>query len=225
MNYSSILLNSDSVISNSNIGLNDNKTPENKINLDNIVKNKNIASNINPNLTFSSNNKVFQINQKSSQKYSNYLIKIKESEYSIKDLITYASSLLDLREFNKCSFILKNYAIPKYPTAMFLYYYSEYFLAQQKKQEEILELSDIGSKYFVSKDLNKLYLTLQSFENCNELSPFMLYLYGVILKELNMGKQAKTMLIKSLNGFPFLWSAWVELCLISKSAELVNIII
>lgn len=231
-NYSSILLNSDreSLVSNQ-IDINEcAKTPENltnqNLNLNNnsfpVKKNKNVN-----NLTFSSNNKQ-QVDQRgnfnvSSNKFSVFYNKLKYDEMNIKDIISYSSTLFELKEFLKCSNLLKSFANTKYPTAMFLYYFSEYMIIQQKKQEEMIDNADLGSKYYSSKELNKIYQILLPLSQNNELSAFMEYLYGVILKDLNMMQEAKVAFIKSLNQFPMLWSAWAELCLISKQTEMVII--
>jgi hypothetical protein len=159
-----------------------------------------------------------------SNTYSTYLKQVKTDEAGIADIITYASTLFDLKEYMKCNHVLRSYALPKYSTAMFIYYYSEYLIIQQKKQEEYMDNSEAGLKYSNSKDLYKLYQGLKLHDLGG--NPFMLYLYGVILKELNMLQEAKVILLKSLNLFPFLWSAWVEITLICRQNELiVNILI
>jgi anaphase-promoting complex subunit 8 len=153
-------------------------------------------------------------------KYSTFLNNIKKEEANIKDTLSYASTLFELKEYMKCNNLLKKYAVPKYPTAMFLYYYSEYIMIQQHKQEEMLENSELGSKYCSSKEVYKLYNILKTYDMKKELDAFMLYLYGVVLKELNLLNEAHNVLIRCLNSFPFLWSAWVELTLISKQDDL-----
>ena len=247
LNFSSLLFHSDreSVISNQhnvNIDLQEQnlRTPDNN-NLNQANYNQNILTSTNVNnlkgkINFSSSNQSNRLNKlvntgnnlnndglnlEASKKFLNFYNKLKYDEYDIKDIVYYASALFDLKEFVKCSFVLKNYATPKYPTAMFIYYYAEYMIIQQKKQEELMENSDFGSKFYSSKELNNLLHVFSSFDVNNELSPFMLYLYGVILRELRMFKESKSIFIKALNGFPFLWSAWTELTIISKQDEIV----
>jgi len=185
-NFSSIVLNSDRESMSSNLNFNnenDNSTP----------------NNYNPHLfNNSEKNKFLSIptnkNNPSSNRFQMMYNKLKFDEEKIKDVISYAGSLFDLNEFVKCTFVLKNYATPKYPTAMFLYFYSEYMIIQQRKQEDLIENSDLGSKYYSSSELSKLYQILVNYENKNEMCPFMLYLYGVILKELKMFNEAKVIL-------------------------------
>ena len=59
-------------------------------------------------------------------------------------------------------------------------------------------IESIYSRYFKKNELNDL--------NC--------YLYGMALKALEKKEQAIEAFIQALNLNPFLWTAWVELCLI-----------
>jgi len=147
---------------------------------------------------------------------------LKKEEKPIKDIIAYASTLYDLKEYSKCIYILKNYANDKYPTAFFLYYFCEYLLIQQKKQEDISENSELAFKNnHNTNDLNKLLLAMNKSDHNFHNNPFCLYLYGVILKDLDQKEEAKECFIKCLNLFPFLWGAWIDLCTITKQTDYV----
>lgn len=224
----SVLLNSDreSLISNPNVANDNNtKTPEATGNGNKITAKINFSTiNANKqNIYQSENNENIKFNIPNN-KYQLYYLKLKNEEAQIKDIINYASILFDLKEYLKCSYVLRNYANAAFPTAMFLFFYSEFLIIQQKTQEELLDNSELGSKYHQSKEMFKLMQTIQTLEQNNNLdtSPFMLYLYGVILKELKMTQESKEAFLKSLNNFPFLWSAWTELSLISKQQEIVK---
>lgn len=146
---------------------------------------------------------------------------LKKEEKPIKDIIAYASTLYDLKEYSKCIYILKNYANEKYPTAFFLYYFCEYLLLQQKKQEDVVENPELGFRNNSAKDLNKLLIAMNKSEYNFHNNPFCLYLFGVILKDLDQKEEAKDVFIKCLNLFPFLWGAWIDLSLISKQSDYV----
>jgi hypothetical protein len=207
-NLSSILLQTESPALHEHIS----KTPENF--------NQQRVEKTNTNFNKNNINEMDILNQPTN-KFLFYYNKLKYEELAIKDTIVYASSLFDLKEYLKCTFVLKPIAIPRFPTAMFLYFYSEYMIIQQKKHEDMLENSDMGSKYYSTKEVVKLQQILQGYESKGELSPFMLFLYGLLLKEVGMNHEAKEVLVKALNQFPFLWSTWVELALISKQNEIV----
>ena len=168
------------------------------------------------------------LNQTPSKRFNatttlkNQLFNTKQEELPIKDIVSYASTLFDLKEYKKCSFVLKTYAKPKYQTAMFLYNFCEYNLIEQKKQEEMLDTSEIGSKTFNSRDYVKLQQSLEPYYEKEELNAFNIYLYAIILKELQLFDLCKSALIKCLNLFPFVWSAWIDLSLITKQCEMVK---
>jgi anaphase-promoting complex subunit 8 len=181
-----------------------------KINFSSLIMGENIQNNNN-----------FDSSIRYENKYIKNLNNIKKDEIKIKDILSYASTLFDLKEYMKCNNLLRGYAVPENPTAMFLFYYTEYLMIQQRKQEEMLENSELGLKYCSSKEIYKLYQILKNYEMKNQLnSAFVMYLYAVVLKEINLLNEAHNMLIKCLNIFPFLWSAWVELALISKQDDL-----
>jgi anaphase-promoting complex subunit 8 len=172
-------------------------------------------SNIQDNLPSTPLKKVNALSLKS------HICNLKQEESTIKDVLAYASSLFDLKEYKKCSYVIKPYAKPKYQTCLFLYFFSEYFLIEQKKQEEVMDSAEIGSKSFNAQEYLKIQKQLESFYQKGELDSFNLYLYAVVLKELNLKDASKALLIKSLNQFPYNWSAWVELCLICKQSDMV----
>ena len=87
-------------------------------NLTNIFnKAMNQKSSLNPISNFSIGNKYISL-------YQRY----KNNEYKIKDILTYANCLFDLREYLKCLNTLSNYTNNETLTAMFLYYYDLLFL-------------------------------------------------------------------------------------------------
>lgn len=50
-----------------------------------------------------------------------------------------------------------------------------------------------------------------------------LYLYGLVLREQERSREARKLFIECLNEFPYLWSAWIELCKIIESEDLVGV--
>jgi hypothetical protein len=73
-----------------------------------------------------------------------------------------------------------------------------------------------------NKDLNKLLTAIEKSGFDIKEDPFASYLFGVILKDLNEKEEARKYFINSLNKFPYLWSAWVDLCLILEQSDYVN---
>jgi len=147
--------------------------------------------------------------------YSNF------QERNDKILMNYARNLFDQKEFQKCSHILKHIANEKNTSALFLYFYSEYNVNEQRKQEDIIDNTDINTKTpDYNKNLMLIYQKLKDYYNKQQLDVFSMYLFGVICKEVNQISEAKTVLIQTLNYFPYLWSAWLELLSISKTNDM-----
>ena len=148
-------------------------------------------------------------------KYSKLYEEYKISEKEIKEILNYANTLFDLKEYLKCINVLSPILNPKYPRAMFLYYLSKYYLASEKMQEEKLNNNEnLGLKYASSDMLNKLQIELSQY--IQNFSPFLNYLYGIILKDLKKYDESKIFFIKALNSCPFMWSCWVDLCYVLK---------
>ena len=148
-------------------------------------------------------------------KYHNIYEEYKINEKEIKETLNYANTLFDLKEYNKCINILSPLLNPKYPRAMFLYYLSKYYLVSEKMQEEKLNNNEnLGLKYASTDTLNKLQIELA--EKISDFSPFLNYLYGIILKDLKKYEESKIYFIKALNTCPFIWSCWVDLCYVLK---------
>ena len=148
-------------------------------------------------------------------KYHNIYEEYKINEKEIKETLNYANTLFDLKEYNKCINILSPLLNPKYPRAMFLYYLSKYYLVSEKMQEEKLNNNEnLGLKYASTDTLNKLQIELA--EKISDFSPFLNYLYGIILKDLKKYEESKIYFIKALNSCPFIWSCWVDLCYVLK---------
>ncbi|XP_028154746.1 cell division cycle protein 23 homolog [Diabrotica virgifera virgifera] len=124
------------------------------------------------------------------------------------DAYLLAKSYFDLKEYDRCSHFVKDCMKPK---SRFLYFYSKYLSIEKKKIED--NMIDTNSSHDPNKNetLVDLYTTLkiECFEN--RLDGYCLYLYGVILKKLDLVSVAIEVFIKSVIAEPMLWSAWFEL--------------
>ena len=179
-----------------------------------------IMSNSNKVSPFIGNNNCDDINI-IEKKNINLLHEYKINEAEIKETLRYANTLFDLKEFNKCIHVLSQYNNPKYPRAMFLYYYSKYLLIMESMQEEKLNNNEnIALKYASPDKLVKLQIDLS--QNVESFSPFMNYLYGIILKDLKRYEESKIYFIKALNSCPYMWSCWVDLCFVLKNIGIKN---
>ena len=60
----------------------------------------------------------------------------------------------------------------------------------------------------VNKELKGLYDELRELYVHRDMDGFCLYMYGVVLKEMDSKKQAISVLVESVNMYPWNWSAW-----------------
>ena len=139
---------------------------------------KNYLSNSNKISPFNSNNNgadIYNIDNKYNNLYEEYKI----NEREIKETLNYANTLFDLKEYLKCINVLTPLINPKYPRAMFLYYYSKYYLVSEKMQEEKLNNNEnIALKYASPDQLNKLQIELSQY--IDNFSPFLkLFLFNM----------------------------------------------
>lgn len=118
-----------------------------------------------------------------------------------------AKSYFDLKEYDRCAHFLKNCTKPK---PRFLYFYSRYFSIEKKKLDNMTD-TNCPPDPTENNDLTELCTELKSDYYENKLDGFCLYLYGIILKKLDLVSLAISVFVKSVNLEPLLWCAWYEL--------------
>mmetsp|Transcript_2981 Transcript_2981/g.4189 ORF Transcript_2981/g.4189 Transcript_2981/m.4189 type:complete len:700 (+) Transcript_2981:3-2102(+) len=114
---------------------------------------------------------------------------------------------------------------------IFLRAYSLYLAGERTKEEQVIEIQEPLEKMTVqNQNLPQLAVELHNYHQTNRLDAFGLYIYGVILKELQKmptnkstmpytptiiegihTPSAQSILIQSLIQYPYNWSAWLDL--------------
>jgi len=154
--------------------------------------------------------------------------------------ITFAHSLLSLGEYSRAAHILSHdgLALPNLPsTGSFIRFYSRFLAGEKKKEEEIVELAEPLERTKVHNEyLPHLHTELSALYATDELDAFGLYMYGVVLKERLQTQtfpkpmtpddedkppvptatdallhQTKDVFVESILGYPYNWSAWLDL--------------
>jgi len=124
---------------------------------------------------------------------------------------------------------------------IYLRAYALYMAGERRKEEEVLELKDpLERTAMQNANLPQLVTELHDYHNRNALDAFGIYVYGVVLKEAHKSPapksvasprttiyrngietpSAQSMLIQSLIGYQYNWSAWLdlaELCIADPS--------
>ncbi|KAJ3653674.1 hypothetical protein Zmor_012913 [Zophobas morio] len=118
-----------------------------------------------------------------------------------------AKSYFDLKEYDRCAYFTKNCTKPK---PRFLHYYSKYLSIEKKRLDSMTD-TNCPPDPTENNDLAGLCSQLKSDHYENKLDGFCLYLYGIILKKLDLTNLAINVFVKAVNCEPILWCAWYEL--------------
>nr|CAI5862581.1 unnamed protein product [Callosobruchus analis] len=118
-----------------------------------------------------------------------------------------AKSFLDLKEYDRCAHFVKDCSKPK---PRFIYFYSRYLSIEKKKLDN---MTDTNCPPDPSKNdaLKELCTELKIDYFDDKLDGYCMYLYGVVLKKMDLLPLAIEVFIKAVKLEPILWSAWFEL--------------
>uniref|UniRef100_A0A1Q3F4J0 Putative dna-binding cell division cycle control protein n=1 Tax=Culex tarsalis TaxID=7177 RepID=A0A1Q3F4J0_CULTA len=131
-----------------------------------------------------------------------------------------AKSYLDVREYDRCAHFTRNCAsaVPK-----FLHMYASYMSKEKKRLDNMSDNSIVNGNSHV-KDFSELLTTLRTEHGQRKLDGYCLYLYGVILKKLDLNQMAVQIFVEAINAEPTMWGSWLELApLVTDKAMLQNL--
>eukprot|EP00941_MAST-03F_sp_MAST-3F-sp1_P005369 g5369.t1 len=160
------------------------------------------------------------------------------STQSTSDLVLLAKCFFDSGEYNRVAHTLRNEwkkGIPSLSSspslsneeidhiAIFLWGYSLYLGGEKRKQQEINEINEpIESCKVVNRNLSLLRRQLGPLYDEDILDGFGCYLYSMILRAQDSKAEARRAIIKALNKYPLIWSAWVDLAVLCTSKEILD---
>lgn len=126
-----------------------------------------------------------------------------------------AKSYFDGREYDRAAYFTRSC---KSPVPKFLNLYSMYLAKEKKRLDNSPDSTTmLGNAHL--KDLSELMSMLNEDYNHKKLDGFGLYLYGVILKKLDLTQLASTVFLECVHQVPILWSAWLELAPLIQDVE------
>lgn len=146
-----------------------------------------------------------------------YIDGISENE---RDEYNLARGYFDLREYDRAAHCVRN---AESPVAKFLHLYSLY---KAKEKRRIDNLTDRGNLVESGQyiDLADLKDTLYKLHAKRKLDGYCLYLYGLVLKKLDVEELAEEVLIESINAVPTLWCSYAELApLLNETSKIYSI--
>lgn len=94
---------------------------------------------------------------------------------------------------------------------------------EKRKEEETIELEGpLGKSEAVNSELVSIEGDLATVRKNGTIDPFGLYLYGLVLKAKGNENLARTVLVESVNTYPWNWSAWLELQSLCTTMDTLN---
>ncbi|KAL5212841.1 hypothetical protein ABZP36_023688 [Zizania latifolia] len=131
-----------------------------------------------------------------------------------------AKTYFDCREYRRAAHVLRGQAGRK---AVFLRCYALYTAGEKRKEEETIELEgSMGKSNAVNQELVALERELSTHRRTGAIDSFGLYLYGIVLRDKDCEGLARTVLVESVNSYPWNWSAWLELQSLCTSSDILN---
>ncbi|CAK8565967.1 unnamed protein product [Lathyrus sativus] len=121
------------------------------------------------------------------------------------DFYLLAKSYFDCREYKRAAHVLRDQIGRK---SLFLRCYALYLAGEKRKEEEMIELEGpLGKSNAGNQELVSLEKELSTLRKNGTIDPFCLYLYGIILKQKGNENLARTVLVESVNSYPWNWNA------------------
>ncbi|XP_062509476.1 cell division cycle protein 23 homolog [Corticium candelabrum] len=134
------------------------------------------------------------------------------------DKYTFAKTCFDCREYSRAAFHLASCHSKK---SVFLRGYALYLAGEKNRHDHTS--SEITAKpqkkEKSTKHLQSLKIELSQLYEDKKLDGYSLYLYGIVLKELDQRDKLRGLFEECVNKTPFLWSAWQELAATCKDRE------
>lgn len=130
-----------------------------------------------------------------------------------------AKSYFDCREYDRAAYFLSDC---QSPVPKFLHYYSTYMAREKRKLDNLTEdliIECNTTSPNLDRGLTDLMDTLKVEHNDNKLDGYCLYLYGVVLKKLDLTEQAIDVFLEAVRQVPMLWAAWYELALVINDRQ------
>nr|XP_024928548.2 anaphase-promoting complex subunit 8-like [Ziziphus jujuba var. spinosa] len=145
---------------------------------------------------------------------------MEEDEIVDGDIYLLAKTYFDCREYRRAAHVLQDQIGKK---SVFLRCYALYLAGEKRKEEEMIELEGpLGKSDAVNHELIPLERELSTLRKNGTIDPFGLYLYGLVLKEKGGESLARTVLVESVNNYPWNWNAWSELQSLCTSIDILN---
>ncbi|KAL8615435.1 hypothetical protein ACOMHN_036255 [Nucella lapillus] len=140
----------------------------------------------------------------------------KEAYFVDVDKVNLATTYFDLKEYDRAAHVVRDL---KRPLPYFLHMYAQY-LAEETRRLDNTSDSISGQVSHDNTKLRNMKTELSGKHQQRELDGFGLYLYGVVLKKLDLTKMAVDVLVEAVTKQPLHWGAWQELASLVTDREM-----
>ncbi|XP_077493913.1 uncharacterized protein LOC144104653 [Amblyomma americanum] len=123
-----------------------------------------------------------------------------------------AKSYLDLQEYDRVAYFTRGSA----GASQFLHYYARYLSDEKKRLDDTVEPITATDRV-ASQEMKDLQVELKALRS--KLDGFCLYIYGVVLKRLQLKQQAIDVFVEAIRAEPLHWGAWLELSSLITDCE------
>ncbi|CAE7545177.1 APC8 [Symbiodinium natans] len=143
---------------------------------------------------------------------------------SMSSSVLLAKAHFGMREYSRAAHALQSCPthgkeLHSEPWPVFFRCYALYLAGEKRREEDAAEVSDPAESSRVrNTELKTLEEDLSALHHEQKLDGLGLYVYGIVLKGLELKEDARRVLLESVHAFPCNWSAWLDI--ISISADL-----
>lgn len=133
-----------------------------------------------------------------------------------------AKTFFDCREYTRAAHFTEKC---KSPVPQFLHLYALYMAKEKRRLDHLTDSSNLHRPGTSTKDIQELVNTMRAMHAQRKLDGYGLYLYGVVLKRIDLIDAATRVLEEAVRLVPTLWAAWLELApLITDRAGLMRLL-
>ncbi|CAE7193896.1 APC8 [Symbiodinium sp. CCMP2592] len=135
-----------------------------------------------------------------------------------------AKAHFGMREYSRAAHVLQgspaqSQELHSAPWPVFFRSYALYLAGEKRREEDAAEVTDPAEASRIhNTELKTLEEDLSALYREQKLDGLGLYVYGIVLKGLELKEDARRVLLESVHAFPCNWSAWLDI--ISISADL-----
>jgi len=132
-----------------------------------------------------------------------------------------AKTMFDVREYDRVVQLLEGEVESE---GVFLRCFARFKAGDRRKEEQMQQMNSCGLQEVVNEAAASLAAELENLCKQPGPDPFLLFLSGLVLKELGEKEASRTALCQSVRLYPCNWQAWLALAQVhdhdpSKSAE------